>query len=114
MISSSSCCLAAYLNILGKTYLLVKYANINKEINLIKEIPKSVMLNPLIEVKIDNAKIAIMSCTNKVPIIILPCNVLSSLLSERSFITTIVEENAIINPIYAASKVKKPNSKEIK
>ena len=56
----------------------------------------------------DIVNIAITSSNNNIPIIILPCNVSSSLLSESSFTTIIVELNATIIPAYNASTLTKP------
>lgn len=57
----------------------------------------------------DIAKIARMSCINRSPIIILPCKLSNSFLSERILITTIVLLNTTMSAIYIASIGMNPN-----
>ena len=99
MSNSISFDFAAYLNIFGRRYLLIRTINPINAAPFKIEINKNTEENPPVVDKIDNAKIANTSCINNIPIIILACNVSSSLLSANNLTITNVLENAKINPI---------------
>lgn len=103
MINSNSCDFAVDLIRDGKINLLLKKAipnnnavfNMAVNIKIYENLPKVVSKGSIIT--------TIISCINKIPRIILPCNVSRTFSSDNNFITIIVDENATINPIYVAS-----------
>src|SRR3989338_277543 len=95
----------------GNANLLSRYAIINKERNLSIATANNPQLNSLSELRTERAKMAMISSTSNMPTTMRPCNVCNSRLSDNNFITTIVDENAIIRPIYPASKLKNPNKR---
>src|SRR3989338_5708924 len=105
--NNSSCDLAANLNNLVKPYLPMKKAAVNN-IAIFANDRVTAMNDKVNEESRDKAIIEKKSSINNIPIIILACSVSSSLLSERSFMTTIVELKAAMTPMYTVSVLPKP------
>ena len=64
--------LAAVLNNCGKRSLLARYAVPKRMMNFKMATPRRVKLNELMEVRMERARMAMMSSVNKIPVMIRP------------------------------------------